>query len=262
MKQMRRAGLVLLFASLATMMLVLLAGCDASIYSPPDTTGISGEPADSTSTSASGVATSTPGSTTSSSTTSTTLPATTSSSTTSTTSTSTTTTTAVVTPGTVLYEIDEWSDGTEGWAATGQWKTVRGMLVSDGSAESVAMAPVDLGSQADYAVEAEIQVLDPNDVRCYLEARIINGEGYWGGLQGWWDDMQIGYGSDTISSTDFSINSEWHTYRFEVSGNTMTLYFDGAEVARAMDNRQLEAGTVGIYCSGQINVRAFRVIAL
>jgi len=61
---------------------------------------------------------------------------------------------------------------------------------------------------------------------------------------------------------DFSINTDWHTYRFEVTGNTMTLLFDGAEVVRAMDNRQLEAGTVGIYCSGQINIRAFRVIAM
>jgi hypothetical protein len=34
-------------------------------------------------------------------------------------------------------------------------------------------------------------------------------------------------------------------------------------LAQAMDNRALEAGTVGIYCGkGQINVRAFRVVAL
>lgn len=162
----------------------------------------------------------------------------------------------------MLYEISEWSNGMEGWAATGQWKTVRGMLVSDGTADSIAVAPVDLGGQADCAVEAEIQVLDPGSVVCYLQARLINGDGYFGGLQGWVDSMRIGFASNTISSADFSTNSDWHTYRLEVAGNTMTLFFDGAEVVRAMDNRQLEAGTVGIYCSGQINVRAFRVIAL
>ncbi len=194
---------------------------------------------------------------------------TTSSSTTSSTTTSsstTTTTQAVVTPGTVLYDKSEWTPSADGWTKMGQWKIVDGMLVSDGTQQSISVAPVTLGTLTDYAVEAEMQVIDPSKGSFYLEARLINGEGYWGGYKGGYYksdcSVRAGFASEMLSSAKYVDDGNWHTYRLEVYGNSIRLLFDGAEVVRATDNRQLEAGTVGIYASGQMNVRAFRVVAL
>jgi hypothetical protein len=230
-------------------LLLLLAGCEASSYVAPGPNTVSTESTLSVATTAESQTTTAVLATTT--TTSSTL-----------TSASVTPTTPMAARGTVIYEISDWSTGMGGWAASGEWKTVNGMLVSDGTEDSIAVAPVNLAGQPDYAVEAEMEFFDPEHVNCFLEARLINGEGYYGGYYGWWGSMGIGFGSDRILEADFSVNSDWHTYRFEVTGNSMRLLFDGAEVARAGDNRQLAPGTVGIFCGGQVNVRAFRVIAL
>jgi hypothetical protein len=166
--------------------------------------------------------------------------------------------------GTVLYEISDWSTGASGWAAAGQWKTAGGMLVTDGSSDSFAIAPVDLTGHPDYVVECEVQILDPKaETDILLMARMINGAGYWGGFDGSARRMVVGYGTDELGGAGFVLDSNWHTYRLEVRGNMVKIFFEQAEVGRAVDNRALEPGTVGIYCgSGQINVRSFRVIAL
>lgn len=166
--------------------------------------------------------------------------------------------------GTVLYEIDDWSVGVSGWAAAGQWKTTGGMLVTDGSSDSFAVAPVDLTGHADYAVECEAQIVDPKaGTDILLMARMINGQGYYGGFDGSASRMAVGYGDGELGGADFVLDGNWHKYRLEVRGNLVKLFLEQAEVARAVDNRALEAGTVGIYCAhGQINVRSFRVLAL
>jgi hypothetical protein len=165
---------------------------------------------------------------------------------------------------TVLYEITDWSAGLSGWAAAGQWKMVAGMLVTDGSSDSFAVAPVDLGEQRNYAVECEIQILAPEaGTDVYLLARMTNGLGYWAGFNGENERLVIGFGQSDIADAHFALDGQWHKYRLEVYDNTLKLRFEDAELAQAMDNRALEAGTVGIYCGkGQINVRAFRVVAL
>jgi len=164
----------------------------------------------------------------------------------------------------VLYEISDWSSGISGWAAAGQWKTAAGMLVTDGTSDSFAVAPVDLTGYPDYAVECEVQIIDPEDETVVaLLARMINGVAYYGGFDGAQSRMVVGYEASQLGSAPFVLDSQWHTYRLEVRGNTIKLFLERAEVARAMDNRALEPGTVGIYCgSGQINVRSFRVLAL
>jgi hypothetical protein len=166
--------------------------------------------------------------------------------------------------GIVLYEISDWSSGINGWAAAGQWKTVGGMLVTDGSSDSFAVAPVDLTGHPDYAVECEVQILDPSaGTDVVLMARMINGTGYWGGFAGSEAQMVVGYGQGDLGASSFVLDSNWHKYRLEVRGNTVKLFLEQAEVARAVDNRALEPGTVGIYCAGgQICVRSFRVVAL
>jgi hypothetical protein len=164
----------------------------------------------------------------------------------------------------VLYEITDWSDGTSGWAAAGQWKTAGGMLVTDGSSDSFAIAPVDLTGYTDYVVECEVQILDPRaETDVLLMARMINGAGYWGGFDGSARRMVVGYDTEELGGSGFVLDDDWHTYRLEVRGNSVKVFFEHGEVGRAVDNRALEPGTVGIYCgNGQINVRSFRVIAL
>jgi hypothetical protein len=92
---------------------------------------------------------------------------------------------------------------------------------------------------------------------------MINGTGYWGGFSGSADRMVVGYGDADLGGSGFVLDGNWHKYRIEVRGNSVKLFLEQAEVARAVDNRALEAGTVGIYCAhGQINVRSFKVVAL
>jgi hypothetical protein len=254
----------LLVGACVVPLLLALTGCDASTYSPPDPdatleTTTSATTAASTTTTA-GPETTIPAVET---TTTTLAPVTTTSSITMPTST-TTTVQAVVAPGTVLYEITDWS-GDSGWALTAQWKTVSGMLVSDGSQYSFAVAPYDPGDRSDCAVEAEIQVINFSDeFSCDLGARLISGVGFKGGYVNYGGSrMTIYFADKEIAHSDFALDGDWHTYRFEVSGNNMKLLFDGVKVVSAMDNRMLLPGKVGIWCGqAQVNVRAFRVIAL
>jgi hypothetical protein len=164
----------------------------------------------------------------------------------------------------VLYNISDWSDGFTGWAAAGQWKTVDGMLVTDGTSDSFAVAPVDLTGYPDYAIECEAQIIDPKaGTSVLLLARMINGVGYYGGFDGAKSRMVAGYDSSELASVGFVLDSGWHTYRLEVRGDNIKVFLEQGELARATDNRALDPGTVGIYCgNGQINVRSFRVIAL
>ena len=86
---------------------------------------------------------------------------------------------------------DERTESSSNWALTGQWKTVTGMLVTDGTEDSIAVAPYDPGNRSDYAVEAEIQALKTSSLGSgfYLMARLISGTGYWGGHFEWGDDV-------------------------------------------------------------------------
>jgi len=61
---------------------------------------------------------------------------------------------------------------------------------------------------------------------------------------------------------ELPLDTSWHVYRLEVIDTSLKLYVDGSEVLRTTDNRDLEPGTVGIFCDGQISVGSFRVVAL
>jgi hypothetical protein len=61
-------------------------------------------------------------------------------------------------PGDILYQTN-WSGGPSGWALPAEWKLVGGMLVNAGTAESTILASHE-PTTPDYAVEAEIQLLD------------------------------------------------------------------------------------------------------
>jgi hypothetical protein len=255
---------VIVLGVLVLLLMVLALGCSVATDLTTSTTSVDGSTTAAPTTTTAAAPTTT---TIAAATTSTIAATTTTAESTSTTLLPTTTSTitvAVATAETALYEITDWSSGTSGWAAAGQWKTAGGMLVTDGSSDSYAVAPVDLTGHPDYIVECEAQLLDPSaGTKVVLMARLINGTGYWAGFDGSAGQMVVGYGKSALASSSFVLDSNWHKYRMEVRGNAIKLYFEQAEVARAMDNRVLEPGTVGIYCAGgQINVRSFRVVAL
>ena len=248
----RRCGAVLLL----TVFAYAVAGCGGAA------TTTSTQATSTSVTTASTTTTTAPATTTSQATT-TSVPTTTTAMPTATTMPPTTTTATTQPSGEVLYQITDWSAGMSSWAGSAQWKTVGGMLVTDGSDRSIAVAPVDLRNRRDYAVEAEIQAIKPDSSFFGVLGRLVNGVGYEGGYADY-GYMRIRYNGDEIAkSGSFSLDNGWHRYRLEVTQNNIRLLFDGAEVARAIDNRMLDAGTVGIYCDHcQINVRSFRVMGL
>jgi hypothetical protein len=181
-------------------------------------------------------------------------------------------------PGAVLYEADT-SGGLERFDAGPGWNTVNGMLVSDGSAESVVYAPYDPGDLADYAIEVEIQFIDPRpDSRDDVGFGIIARDSGDGGIDAYyWNNytyevagssvepgLRLRSGEDKIAGQEFPLDGEWHTYRLEVEGNQIRLYVDSGLVLFAQDNKFLNPGLAGLWVSenAQINVRAFRIVTL
>ncbi len=65
------------------------------------------------------------------------------------------------TPPLLPYEAD-WSSGMNGWVGSEDWKTVEGMLISNGgrrSQEISITAPISLEAIRDYVVEVDIQLI-------------------------------------------------------------------------------------------------------
>lgn len=182
------------------------------------------------------------------------------------------------------YQAD-WSTGLNGWIGTGDWKAVGGMLVNDASSGSMIMsikAPVDLDGVADYAVDADIQL-----VRYDLTADSFGvvvrvppdghggyaaGQCYAGGATSCVAGQKNTYSAVLWTAEDapswlgeapFRPNNSWHHYRVEARANQIRLLVDGARMITATDNTYVVGGAAGLWSSGsQINVRSFKVAAL
>ncbi|MBG0569261.1 family 16 glycoside hydrolase [Actinoplanes aureus] len=171
------------------------------------------------------------------------------------------------TPAT-LYSAD-WSAGLNGWAGSGAWKTLNGMLLSDGTEnDDVVTAPWVAAEHADYAVEAEIRVNQGMTGHFGLFARrALDDSGYRGAI-GRLTNSKIfnstsRYYSQIAEGDPFAPDEGWHRYRLEVRGNVITFSVDGASLVTVIDNRYLSGGRVGLYSSSQqMEIRSFRVSAL
>jgi hypothetical protein len=166
-----------------------------------------------------------------------------------------------------LYEAD-WSEGLNGWPSTFGWKTLNGMLLNDGSNtegpswKSRWIAAPFQPSEADYAIEAEIQLIGNSGCGGFgIVARgSYQGGAYACGNQRAYIASKDG---DIVKEQDFSRGSDWHTYRFEVQGNTLRLKIDGSVIVEVTDNRYLDSGMVGLWSDrNQINVRSYKVLRL
>ena len=168
-----------------------------------------------------------------------------------------------------------WSKGMDGWSGSPDWKHVDGMLVSDGSPGHPTgrriMAPYQPQSQ-DYAIEAKIQLIDPQCGAYYKEFGLIARATKQGGIIGGFNCDQVTIASteyggfdffDPIASQAFTPGAKWHIYRLAVKGNQIRLLVDGAPLLEKADDRYLDGGKVGMFSVGaQISVRSFKVLRL
>jgi hypothetical protein len=178
----------------------------------------------------------------------------------------------------------DWSSGMDGWAGVAQWKTIPGLLVSDGTSHlspawasrgSDSVQPSQVPPGANYAVESRLQIVDPTSNGCYVDIQIRGAtEGQGADRHGYALGFQQGTGAfvgrffpqvnwTIVKQTSFSPGSDWHVYRAEVLQNQLTLKVDGSTVLQAVDNTFLDAGQVGLGNGNcQVQVSSFVVTPL
>jgi hypothetical protein len=170
----------------------------------------------------------------------------------------------------VLYRAD-WSAGMDGWSGSADWTALRGELLSAGNG-GLAVAPIEIESVGDFAVEAEIRLVRYTTLSTAsfgVKVRIQDGgAGYAvgndqsGGVIALRTDLGGGVPA-TLDSQPFAPDEGWHRYRFEVRGNELRGFVDGAPVLSATDNTFLTGKRVGLWNNGaQLSVRGFEVSEL
>lgn len=170
-------------------------------------------------------------------------------------------------PGTVLYTAN-WSTGLNGWSGSGDWKTLRGVLLNDGTGDgALLMAPFRTGNVADYAVEARIRVVRTGDFFSLVTRRATAGGGYHAAVQGGSRPtvFYVGqaYWNTLADCQQFDPGDGWHTYRLEADGNVITYLVDGARITSFTDNRYIDGGMTALASDGyQLEVSSYRIIQL
>jgi hypothetical protein len=168
---------------------------------------------------------------------------------------------------------NNWS----GWHLVSGWKRLGGMLLNDGSnggynGKSTLIAPVSCQPKTmDYAVEAKIQVVTFNDNYSGfgINVREIPSSTHEPGYSTYIDSASEGganisvVGGDVLKNAPFRPGTDFHIYRAEVKGNTITFLIDGAAVLSVVDNRYISTGEVGLWCANaQIEMSSFKVVKL
>lgn len=170
----------------------------------------------------------------------------------------------------VLYRAD-WSAGMDGWSGSADWTALRGELLSAGNG-GLAVAPIEIESVGDFAVEAEIRLVRYTTLSTAsfgVKVRIQDGgAGYAVGndQSGGVIALRTDHGGGvpaTLDSQPFTPDEGWHRYRIEARGNELRGFVDGAPVLNATDNTFLTGKRVGLWNNGaQLSVRGFEVSEL
>lgn len=198
--------------------------------------------------------------------------------------------------GQLLYQAN-WSQGLNGWLGSSQWKAIsNGELGSDGSSrgantndEFIIWAPAHL-TTVNYKIIAQIQFVRSTSDRGIVEFGVIargngNDKGYEAGLSAGSggsfcdnskqqaiissiDDTNsppnLGcFGVNDLVGQNYPIDTNFHTFEFDVTGNSLVLYIDNRLITQTTDNSYVDAGQVGLRdIEGDINVKSFVVSAL
>jgi len=165
-------------------------------------------------------------------------------------------------------------------AGSSAWKVLNGVLLNDGSQRwdynsgPTIVAPCQLGTIANYAVETKIQVVSSQSDPCF--GITVRGNPLSSGWQGYKAGLGNcgSLGSAQISGPDYFYDSQIkkasfdpgntvHTYRVEVSGNIIKFLIDGGLILDMTDNRYLTGSEVGLWSQDtQLEVSSFQVTAL
>lgn len=206
---------------------------------------------------------------------------------------------SATTAGTVLCQYDT-TKGFNNWINSSQWKPIsNGMLGSAGTdngndgSKYIAWSGCSQFPTANYAVETQMQYVRNGNADTYYKnfefGMMLRGDGTASGYEvGVGQDNcngptlamvsrvqdgqtgnspQCSYGpvplSGSGSSHGYKIDTDWHTYRAEVTGNIVRLFIDGNKLLETSDNTFTDAGQVGLRdVYGDINVKSFKVTAL
>jgi len=167
------------------------------------------------------------------------------------------------------------TDNWRGWPLRSGWKLLNGMLLNDGSnggynGKSTLVAPASCQPKTmDYAVEAKIQVVQSNDnysgfginVRGIPSSPTETGYSiYIDATSG--AEIAVVQG-DVLKNAPFTPGTNFHVYRAEVKGNTITFLIDGSVVLSVVDNKYISTGQVGLWCANaQIELSSFKLVKL
>jgi hypothetical protein len=180
------------------------------------------------------------------------------------------------TGGAALYQAD-WRSGLNGWVGSTGWKAVDGELITDGTDCCNIVAPYQLDSISDYAIEARVQVQAANDGVWGILARVQDNSGALVGYEAGVESLYLTQGGRAqadefiskiaqvdLAQTVFTSDTNWHVYRFEVSGKQLRFFMDGALVLTAQDSAFATGGQVELRCYAktQIAVSSYVVKAL
>ena len=169
------------------------------------------------------------------------------------------------------------TDNWRGWPLGSGWKRLGGVLLNDGSngdynGRATLLAPTSCQPKTmDYAVEARIQVVTfSGDYTGFgINVREVPSSPHEPGYSTYIDDAASDgarisvVGGDVLKSAPFSPGTDFHVYRAEVKGNTITFLIDGAAVLSVVDNRYISTGKVGLWCANtQIELSSFKVVTL
>jgi hypothetical protein len=173
-------------------------------------------------------------------------------------------------PGCVLYHAN-WTNGMNGWNSTASgWTAADGQLLYQGGG-STSYPPYQLPENtSNYAVEAQIEMIQNGD--CGSSWGIALGDTY---QAGGYIDVNCNRDAQKLrlgnASADTSVDNNWHTFRVEVRGNNLQLFYDGHLAVQATDNSVVGQRMVGVFAQSQptcicgtvqIAVRAFTITHL
>ena len=147
----------------------------------------------------------------------------------------------------LLYQAD-WSGGLGDWVGTGDWTTEGGNLVNSGGQGYAAIySPFQPIAGTSYVVEAEMQIDTPTSSGAITGIAV--------------SDPANPQSNALRVATYWIPDTEWHSYRLEVNGDTVTLLIDGQFAGRIIDPAYTNPGRVGIYTNAaRLQVRRFEVI--
>jgi hypothetical protein len=187
--------------------------------------------------------------------------------------------TSAIAAGTVLYQAN-WSKGLGDWKGDANWSVVDGQLQARTAGTTTIRVPYQPASPF-YAIETRVRIVqvlkNVDNAFTIFADDSADGDGYQGGIntlavrqpdlpppgfaQIAPDHLDVSAGFQQI---DYVPATNWHVYRVEVRGNTVSLSIDGATVSTGTSREKaLTTSALGLKCTGFVlRISSYRVTAL